>query len=526
MIPRLSLVLSLLVGLIAAQPAFAQTAPRPNIVVIMIDDEDVASLRLMIERGLMPNLKRYLLDKGFEFTNAFSNAIYGAPARASFLTGQYPHNHKEMGTSPVFGGVPKFNEASTIATWLRAGGYRTGLAGRYITGYGVHTPPTSIPPGWESWAGLVEYDGWSIDRYKMNINGTVVDFGALATQFNIELYQTDMLAYLSGEFIRTSPATRPFFLWVTPVAWNREIWPGPSVYNVCPDPSAPFYPIMGGEWWSISLRPPLRYRDTIWGDMTFPLPQSPSFNEEDVSDKPAWLQQLPQMSSYMIDCLQKRYWTRLEVIRAADDLVGHVMSVLETTGKLSNTVVIFTGDNAILDGQHRYPEKSPPYDEGIRIPLVIRTRTSETPLQISQLAMTMDLAPTIAQLAGVEPGHTVDGRSLVPVLLDPSVAWRKMFLFEHGPGYTTTTSIPGPPTYFAVRTDAASPHLFVEYPDVQTGVRGELYDMTSDPHQLQNRYAEEAVQPQVQVWRQWLAAMRTCSGVVCQILEAFFTVPK
>jgi arylsulfatase A-like enzyme len=478
----------------------------------------------MVERGLMPNLKQHLLDKGFEFTHAFSNAIYGAPARASFLTGQYPHNHKEMGTSPIFGGVPKFNEGSTIATWLRAAGYRTGLAGRYITGYGVHTPPTSIPPGWESWAGLVEYDGWAVDKYKININGTVVDFGALATQFGVEMYETDTLAYLAGEFIRTSTATRPFFLWVTPVAWNREIWPGPSIYNVCPDPASPWYPVMGGPWWSVSQRPPLRYRDTIWGDPSYPLPQSPAFNEADVSDKPDWLQQVPLMTGEMIDCLQKRYWTRLEVMRSADDLVGHVMKMLETTGRLSNTVVIFTGDNGLLDGQHRYPEKSPPYDDGIRIPLVIRTRTSTAPVQLSQLVMTSDLAPTIAQLAGVTPAHTVDGRSLVPILQNPSLAWRNMYLFEHGPGYTSTT-IPAPPTYFALRTGAADPFLFAEYANV-TGINGELYDIAADPHQLESLYTKPEVQPQVQIWRQWLTAMRGCSGVVCQIFEAYFQVPR
>lgn len=525
MIRRVIFILYVLAAFSAAQPAFAQTSPRPNIVVIMIDDEDVASLRLMIERGLMPNLKQHLLDKGFEFTNAFSNAIYGAPARASFLTGQYPHNHKEMGTNPVIGGVPKFNERSTIATWLRASGYRTGMVGRYITGYGVHTPPTSIPPGWESWAGLVEYDGWSVDLYKINVNGTVIDFGAIATQYGVEIYETDILGYFAGEFIRTAPTTRPFFLWVTPVAWNREIRPGPTVYNVCPDPSSPFFPYMGGEWWSVSLRPPLRYRDTIYGDPSFPLPQGPSFNEADITDKPEWMQQLPLMSPYMIDCLEKRYWTRLEVMRAADDLVGYVMRMLESTGRLSNTIVVFTGDNGLLDGQHRYPEKSPPYDEGLRIPLVIRTRTSDAPVQLPQLVLTSDLAPTIAQMAGVTPAHTVDGRSVMPILQNPSIEWRKMYLFEHGPGYTTTT-IPAPPTYFAMRTDAITQQLFVQYPDVTTGVNGELYDMTTDPYQLENKYAQPDMQARVAVWRQWLAAMRTCSGVVCQILEALFTVPQ
>lgn len=522
------LALASLALLLFASASLAQSSTRPNIVVIMIDDEDVASLNMLVARGLMPNLKKHLLDKGYEFTESFSTTVYGAPAPASFLTGQYPHNHREIGTSPIFGGVPKFNEASTVATWLQRAGYRTGLAGRYITGYGVHTSPTSIPPGWTTWAGLVEYDGWATDLYKINLNGTVVDFGALARQAGIALYQTDVLAWLAGEFIRTSPAGQPFFLWVTPVAFNREIWPGPSVYNVCPDETAPLYPYLGGEWWSVSQRPPARYWDSIYGNPTFPLPQPPSFNEEDVSDKPAWLQRMAQMPPAQVDCIQKRYWRRLEVMRGVDDLVGYIMQMLESTNTLENTVIIFAGDNGLLDGQHRFPEKLPAYEDGIRVPLVIRTRTSSQPTRISRTVLTMDLAPTIAQFAGVTPGHAVDGRSLVALMENADGPWRRMFLFEHGPGYTGTP-IPGyspPPDYFALRTDLTAPRLFLQYVAVAEGVAGEYYDMAVDPFQLQNLFARSDRQTEISTLKQWLAAMRSCGGGFCQVLEDYFSVPR
>ena len=521
--------LGVIVLLSAFASANAQSRTPPNIVVIMIDDEDVASLRLLVDRGLMPNLKRYLLDVGDEFTEAFVVGSYGATSRAGFLTGQYPHNHREVGTDPLFGGPIKFNQASTVATWLQSAGYRTALVGRYITGYGVHNPPTSIPPGWTKWGGLVEYDGWVTDLYKININGAVVDFGALAAYYGVEFYQTDVLAQLAGLFIRT-PDPRPFFLWLTPVAFNREIWPGPSVYNVCPDPTAPWFPILGGEVWGISQRPPRRYMDTIFGDVTnFPLPQTPSFNEADVSDKPWWLQQTPSLTPQRVDCLQKRYWRRLEVMRSADDLVGTVMTALEETNTLSNTVVVFTGDHGLLDGQHRYPEKGAAYEEIIRAPLVIRTPTSTAPRRIKGMALTIDLAPTIAAFAGATPTHVMDGRSLIPLMQNPDMPWRRVALFQHGiPTWGTGNGAAGifqAPHFFALRTTDPAPRTFVHYPTVTVGIPGEYYDLSSDPYQLENLYGAAARQNELGQLHWWLNAMKTCSGVVCQILENYFSVP-
>jgi N-acetylglucosamine-6-sulfatase len=519
--------LSFIICLVLLIPAMgAAQSSRPNIVVIMIDDEDVASLRLMVDKGLMPNLKTHLLDVGYEFVDAFTIGTYGATSRAGFLTGQYPHNHKEIGSDPLLGAPIKFNDRSTVAVWLQNAGYRTGLAGRYITGYGVHSSPAYVPPGWSFWAALKEYEGWATDKYLISINGTVVDFGALAEQYNTELYQTDILAWIGGEFIRSNPADQPFFLWLTPVAFNREIWPGPSIYSVCPDPASSWYAYFGGDAWGISQRPPRRYMDTLFGDyLNFPLPRTPSFNEEDVSDKPAWVQMTPQIAQQNIECLQKRYWRRLEVMRAADDLVGYVMDTLAATQALSNTVVIFTGDSGLLDGQHRHPDKGSAYEEVIRTPLVIRTRESSGPQRISGIALTTDLAPTVAEIAGVTPAHVVDGRSLVPIMANPSLPWRKQALLEHGtPAWTAGSGEMGfysPPHFFALRI-AVPARTFVSYPTVSSGINGEYYRLETDPFQLTNLFADPSAQTEIGGITPWLNAMKTCRGAWCRWLEDNF----
>ena len=123
-------------------------AHRPNIVVIMADDLDVNSLDVMIEAGLMPNLEKYIIEEGITFKNSFVTNSICFPSRATFLSGQYSHNHgtltnvmKGFDFSQPPGGVGVFNDESTIATWLQDAGYRTGYVGKYLNGYGIKSEP-------------------------------------------------------------------------------------------------------------------------------------------------------------------------------------------------------------------------------------------------------------------------------------------------------------------------------------------------------------------------------------------------
>ena len=500
----------------------AQTTPKPNIIVIMLDDFDAASIDLLAAKGLTPNIKRYLLDAGYSFTKAFATSTFGSPTRATFLTGQYPHNHGEIGSDPILGSTPRLNESSTLATWLRGGGYRTAMVGRYLTGYGWFTPTTYIPPGWDDWYGLIDPTTWSTEKYVFNANGTIVDVGQAAEQSGTELHQTDVIAYLASGLIRQAPVYgKPLFAVISPIVFNRERYPGPTTYNVCPDPSDT---IFGGSYWGVAQKPPARHRETVFGNMTdFPLPQPPSFNEEDMSDKPAWAQANPLLDAEDIDCLQKRYWRKLEALRGIDDLVGAVMMSLEATGTLNNSVVVFTSDAGDMDGQHRFPEKMPAYDESLRTPLLIRVPGSTTPRSISRLVLNTDLAPTLAAFGRVTPGLTVDGRSLVPLMISPTIAWRRAGLVEHSTGPTTSDLFGFPPNYLALRTDVPTPRTFVRYPTVTTGLNGELYDLTADPHQLENVYLHPARQAEVARLNLYMALLRGCRGTGCTLWENVFS---
>src|SRR5215208_3316194 len=127
----------------------AGQAGQPNIILILTDDQEAASI------AYMPRLQALLVQQGLTFAKAFVTYPLCCPSRASILTGQYPHNHQVLHNAPPLGGFQRFrdvgHERSTIATWLQASGYRTGLFGKYLNGYPADTP-THVPPGWSAWS--------------------------------------------------------------------------------------------------------------------------------------------------------------------------------------------------------------------------------------------------------------------------------------------------------------------------------------------------------------------------------------
>ena len=500
------------------QTETGRTQSRPNIVLLTIDDFNVRTLQTMVASGMMPNLKTHIVDKSYNFTEAFVTRSMGVPSRATSLTGLYAHNHGVLGhLNETNGGIIRFNASSTVGTWLKAGGYRTGYIGKYLSGYGTWTSPTYVPPGWDSWMATLEPNYHSMDAYALNFNGTVVDLTAANQATGGAYYQTDVMTIQAGNFINSAPLfSKPFFLYLAPAAMNMEMpW-----QNECPDASAPLW---GGNFWGATGRPAARHRDTIFGNTTnFPLPQPPSFNEEDVTDKPLWVQDNPSLTLEDVDCLQRNYWRRLEMLRSVDDMIGHLFGRLQATGALANTVVILTSDNGLFLGEHRLGEKSSPYEESIRVPLYIRAPWSTVPRTVPKIALNNDLAPTVASLAGVLPWHVPDGRSLVPLLENPTLAtWRKIFLIEHWfeVPVTATTA----PTVFAVRTDASRPRLFSQYPTVTAGLANELYDVSLDPFQLDNLILDPARQAEASRLELWLNALKTCRGLSCGVIENYFS---
>ena len=171
---------------------------------------------------------------------------------------------------------------------------------------------------------------------------------------------------------------------------------------------------------------------------------------------------------------------------AVDDAVKAILAALKDGGRLSNTLILFSSDNGLQFGEHRLISKKVPYEESIRVPVIIRYDpvTDRTPRTDDHLVLNLDFAQTFAAAAGVgAPG--AEGRSMLPLLPGTPTPWRKDFLIEHWEPPSTPNWVPA---YCAVRTTR---YLYVEY---VTGEE-ELYDLRKDPYELQNVAADPAQAP-------------------------------
>ncbi len=469
----LVLVLAVAAGLAArasSSPAAAPAAPaaplaRPNIVFVVLDDLDSESLRAM------PRVRRLVEEPGVVFRQSFASTPLCAPARSSILTGQYAHNHGLLNNVGAAGGFERFQargiEKASLAVWLKAAGYRTQLAGKYVNHYPAGAKPGYVPPGWDDWHAILEdREAGNLD-YWMNENGKLV---------RPPEYQTEKLAGVVEAFVRASAGQAPFFVYLAPGAPHMPAEPSPK-----------HAALFAGE----------------------KAPRTPAFDEEDVSDKPAWLRRADPLNDGDTRRIDRFYRRRLQTLAAADEMVERVFAALEQAGQLERTWVFFTSDNGFLQGQHRFPQgKNAPYEESIRVPLLVRGPGLPGGRVLDHLVSQVDYAPTWLELAGAPVPDSVDGRSLVPLLgaapPPPEAEWRRDLLVEHwetGDPFTI-------PDFFLLREPR---HVYVEYATGEV----EWYDLAADPDQLQSRHAQlpEAERKRLS---ERLKLLKNCRGAGCR----------
>jgi hypothetical protein len=210
-------------------------------------------------------------------------------------------------------------------------------------------------------------------------------------------------------------------------------------------------------------------------------PRTPSFNEADVSDKPPDVR-VPLLTTAQIAAIDNEYQTRIESLQALDEGIGQIIDTLAARGELEYTYIVFTSDNGYHLGQHRFlGGKFQVYEEDIRVPLIIRGPGVEAGVTREQMVVNIDLAPTMARWGGATPDRYMDGQSLTPLLGAGGATqnWRTDFLVEL---YRHLPPMQNGDVIKALRTEH---EVYVEY---QSGPR-EMYDLRSDPYQLENIYA-------------------------------------
>jgi arylsulfatase A-like enzyme len=459
----------LAVASILAVPALAAAGtPRPNVLVVMTDDQRLDDMRAM------PRTTRLLGDGGTTFERAHVSYPLCCPSRATFLTGQYSHNHGITWNFEPFGGYSKFRrtEGNSLPVWLQRAGYTTGLIGKYLNEYGERDP-RRVPPGWSDWQASVDPTTYQYYGYTLNVNGRLVKAGRKPRD-----YMTDAYARRAQTFIRRQRRrAKPWFLWVTPNAPHTQSDTGRSEGT----PAVP------------APRHAERFADEE-------LPRPPSFDEEDLSDKPAILSRFPRVDVARMTAHNRG---RLGSLAAVDEMIERLVGTLRRTGQLEDTVVVFTSDNGWLLGEHRIAgQKYFGFEEAIRVPLLIRGPGFPRGRRVEDLVVNVDLAPTILRAAGARAGRTADGVALQGVAARPGALVDRDMVIETGP------NTPGLPFYAGLHTRRYA------YEEVTTG-EFELYDLVHDPFQLQSvhddpRYANVRAE-----LHRRLELLKVCKGAAC-----------
>ena len=482
-----SALLAVVMGHPAARAASAASATRPNVVVLMTDDQTFDDL------SGMPRTRRALGRAGTTFERSFVSYPLCCPSRATFLTGAYAHNHRVFGNKPPIGGVGRLDATRTLPVALQRAGYATTHIGKYLNGYGSVLPAT-IPPGWTDWHGAIDPTTYRMWGYTLLENGMLQTYGSFGVE-DPALYQTDVYRQKAVDAIKAYGAARqPFFLSVAFLAPHME-QPNPN---------------------GIPVRPAPRHRGRLAGRL---LRFGPAFNEGDVSDKPRAVRRLPALSVAQRLRIDRDIHARRESLIAVDEAVQAIVQALRETGQLDHTYLLFTSDNGYLEGEHRIRiGKFYAYDAATHVPLLMRGPGIRGGGRSYEVVSNIDLAPTIFEITGARPLMPQDGRSLLPFARDPSLQTERPILHEglqsspDGDNDRDGTDIRGVPLgrsdYYAVRT---ARYLYVEHGDGSK----EFYDLERDPFELDSRPDDKRYADVRRALGRILPILRVCRGASC-----------
>ena len=439
-----------------ATPASAGSTAVPeklNVVFVLTDDQTLDAV------DKMPYVSG---QRWVRFSNAQVENGLCCPSRATILQGRYDVNTQVTNNSQ--GSL--FDPRETLPVWLQRAGYRTGLFGKYLNSY----KGRGVPTGWNDWqgvSGLLQYTQYN---YIINNNGVRETYGSTPDD-----YQLDVITDKAVTFIEDSAAAeKPFFMYFTPTATHAP--------------------------WRASPARTDYYKDAL-------VTHDASFNEADVSDKPAHIRALPLLNPTFEDKSRRRMW---DASLSVDDAIARMDQTLKATGQYDKTVLVVTSDNGYSFGDHRWQRKRCEYNECLRVPLLVRY-PGQGPRTDRHLISNIDFASTISEIAGATPTLPQDGRSFLH-FVQPAApvqpTWRR-FLLQHWSGGDAEGVADQPdsfPQFWSVVSSGGW-----KYVELDTGEK-ELYDGNADPYELVNRAGHPDYASQQALLQRELARLKQKAG--------------
>jgi N-acetylglucosamine-6-sulfatase len=437
---------------------------RPNVLFILCDDLRWNALGCAGHPTLKtPHIDR-LAREGVRFANMFCTTSLCSPSRASILTGLYAHAH---GVTNNFTELP--SQRSHWPQRLQQEGYATAYIGKWHMGENNDAPR----PGFDFFA-THKGQGKYFDT-EWNLNGR--------TQATVPGYYTTVVTDMALRWLREDHSGKPWALCVGHKAPHSFYTPEEKHAHTfdsvrVPYPDSAFDLDEKPDW--------IRQRISTWHGIYGPLFE--------------WRKNFPDPRPEAVKDFERMVHGYWGTILSVDESVGRLLAWLEETRQLDNTVVVFMGDNGLLEGEHGMVDKRTAHEPCLRVPLLVRYPGLAQAKVVERQALTVDVAPSVLELCGARPLENVHGKSWVPLVQSGDPGWRKSWFYE----YNYEAQFPYTPNVRALRTEEWK---YIHYPHGDGGPDrhlAELYHLKSDPEERRNliknpAYGEKAVELQAEL---------------------------
>jgi arylsulfatase A-like enzyme len=469
-----SMCLSLGAGCRQPPPARAPDT-RPNILFILLDDLRWDTLGYAGHRAVRtPHIDR-IANEGVNFKNAFCTTSLCSPSRASLLSGVYAHKH---GVTNNFTEFPA--SLRSFPGILQGAGYATAYVGKYHMGENNDAPR----PGFDYFV-THKGQGKYFDT-EFNINGE--------RRETKSGYYTTVVTDMALEWLARDHGGKPWLMILGHKAPHSFYTPEPKYAHLFDDVPVAYpdsaFALAGKPSW-------IRDRMYTWHGIYGPLFE---WRKKFPDDRPEAVRDFANMVH--------AYWG---TIVSVDDSVGRLRAWLEASGQLDNTIIVFVGDNGLLEGEHGMVDKRTMHEPSIRIPMAVRyPGLTKAPKVVAEQVLTIDMAPSLLELAHAPAIANADGRSWVRLVAGGDPGWRKSWFYY----YNYEKEFPYTPNVRGVRTETWK---YIHYPHGDGGADrhvAELYDLQKDPGERVNLIADSGAASSLAGLKAELARLMAAAGLI------------